>query len=332
MKVAFLTEMGFRSPVNRTQPDMRTEFAWMYALQAEHYPLPQYTAVAGFDFVFIIWPKGALSLNAEGLPLTNPNPERLYNQLCASGEIERIVPYLKQKNSKVVYIQEGPGWWWEDYTLQEQIYHARILAESDVIFCHNESDRKYYAHYGKPLFVMNSLIIEEMVKDITPNPQNKVILGGNFCRWYGGMKSFMVSQVFNNWEVWAPSMHNRQPGEEALVRHLPYLSWINWMQTLSTFKVGIHMMPTAAAGTFSLNCAYLGVPVIGNKEVDTQAYCHSQTSVDVDNVVEAMATAERLFTDASFYRECSEAARTKARELFIKEPWLKRMEEILKSI
>ena len=37
MKVAFFTEMGFQGKIPRTHENMRTEFAWMVALNANHY-------------------------------------------------------------------------------------------------------------------------------------------------------------------------------------------------------------------------------------------------------------------------------------------------------
>ena len=39
MKIAFFTEMPFNGKVPRTQPNMRTEFAWMVGLGADHYNL-----------------------------------------------------------------------------------------------------------------------------------------------------------------------------------------------------------------------------------------------------------------------------------------------------
>ena len=36
MKIAFLTQMGFTGKVPRNHPNMRTEFAWMNALGANH--------------------------------------------------------------------------------------------------------------------------------------------------------------------------------------------------------------------------------------------------------------------------------------------------------
>ena len=68
-------------------------------------------------------------------------------------------------------------------------------------------------------------------------------------------------------------------------------------------------MPTAAAGTFSLNCAYLGIPCIGNLKVDTQFNCHTHLSVQVDDLMTARELARRLKLDKDFYQKCSTEAK-----------------------
>ena len=39
MKIAFFTEMEFQGKIPRNHPNMRTEFAWIVALEANHYNL-----------------------------------------------------------------------------------------------------------------------------------------------------------------------------------------------------------------------------------------------------------------------------------------------------
>ena len=39
MKVAFFTEMNFKGKISRSFKNMRTEFAWMCKLDADHYNL-----------------------------------------------------------------------------------------------------------------------------------------------------------------------------------------------------------------------------------------------------------------------------------------------------
>ena len=105
------------------------------------------------------------------------------------------------------------------------------------------------------------------------------------------------------------------------LNHLPRLTWLDWMKTLSTFKYAVHLMPTAAAGTFSLNCAYFGIPCIGNKNVDTQNICHPDLSVDIDDVEKARKLAIRLANDKEFYSECSNISKQKYQEYYNIEKW-----------
>ena len=41
MKIAFFTEMGFQGKISRTHENMRVEFAWMCALEADHWNINQ---------------------------------------------------------------------------------------------------------------------------------------------------------------------------------------------------------------------------------------------------------------------------------------------------
>ena len=56
MKVAFFTEMNFIGKIPRTHTNMRTEFAWMVALDADHYNINQ-VPEDKYDLGIIIIPK-----------------------------------------------------------------------------------------------------------------------------------------------------------------------------------------------------------------------------------------------------------------------------------
>jgi hypothetical protein len=304
MKIAFITEMGFEGKIPSDHTNMRTEFAWMHALDATHHSIYDITEVKKYDYVFVIPPKGLVCLNATGtkiLDAANPVSDLLASNLVTS---------LKSNNGKVFIVQEGPHWWFNDYELVDQIHYYNMLTACDGIFAHNESDMKYYrglvAH--TPVYLMRSLMIEHSIQSIKPGPQDKVIVGGNFARWYGGFESFITAQEFKV-PIWGQTSHAMRDGEDQLVQHLPRVMWTDWMKQLSTFKYAIHLMPTVAAGTFALNCAYLGIPCIGNIEVDTQKLCHPQLAVDVHDIEKARQLAEKLATDESFYKECSEQAK-----------------------
>ena len=326
MKIAFLSEMGFTAPILADHPNMRTEFAWMHALGAIHHPITDFPKVSGYDWVFLILPKGGVSLNSEGIAL-NDQPNR-FSQLYTLP----FVNDLKSRNKKVGFVQEGPVWYVNDFSVYDQFNFYNRLAECDVIFAHNETDKRWYEGWfpGKQVEVMPTLMIEELVQTVTPSPENKVMIGGNFCRWYGGFQSYLVASDFEC-PIYVPSSHASRPGEEQIpsLNVLPRMAWIDWMKTLSTFKYGVHLMPTIAAGTFSLNCAYFGIPCIGNLSVDTQWKCHPDTSVDAENVIDARKIAAALKNEPAFYKECSEKAKNNYREYFGLDTYRKKLEKIL---
>ena len=161
---------------------------------------------------------------------------------------------------------------------------------------------------------MPTLMLPERL-DIVPRSEwgDAVIIGGNMVRWYGGFDSYIVAQEFDM-PVYAPSMGRKIDREDEMdITHLPYMDWSEWIKALSQFHVGIHMMPTHAAGTFTLNCAFHGIPCIGYKGLDTQEELHPLLSVDDGDIETAKQLANKL-KDDSFYQECS----TMCRENYVK--------------
>lgn len=326
MRIAFLTEMGFHGKVPSNHPNARTEFAWMIALDAEHYPITEFRSVADYDWVMLILPKGGVGLNSEGIRLNN-DPNR-FAQFYAIPFVET----LKKFNKRVAYIQEGPSWYVNDFSLPDQFNFYNQLAECDVIFAHNDYDMRWYEGWfpQKKVTTIQSLMVEELVRSISPVQEDKAILGGNFCRWYGGFQSYLVASEFEC-PLFVQTSHCSQPGEDQIpnLTVLPRLVWVDWLKTLSTFRYGVNLMPTIAAGTFSLNCAYFGIPCIGNKKVDTQRLCFPYLSVDAEDVRTARDMASRLKTDPDFYLECSNTAKLAYRNLYDFDVWQKRMYNFL---
>ena len=326
MKIAFLTEMGFIGKVPENHPNMRTEFAWMHALDADHYNIHLFASsknLTNYDHIFIIFPKGKVFLSAEGSKIidgVNPATELLKHD---------IVGILKQRGNKSVhYIQEGPHWFYNDYEIADQIGFYNFLSNCDTLFTHNESDVSYYKGLfpKKPIRPIGTLMIDTLIKDIVPTKEDKTIIGGNFSRWYGGFESYIVAGEFKN-PIWVQDSHAKRDNEEGIenLNHLPRLWWNEWMQELSTYKYAVHLMPTVAAGTFSLNCAYFGIPCIGNIDVDTQMYCHPNLAVDIKDLEYANSLARMLRDDKDFYDNCSKTAKENYNKYYSLEVWKERI-------
>jgi len=280
MKIAFFTEMGFVGKIPRTHKNMRTEFAWMCALEADHYNLAQ-TPQQNYDLGIIITPKN--------------KPQ--------SVDIDR----LKQFCDKIGIMQEGPSWYFQDYPLENQIHYYNNLLSSDILFVHNEQDKKYYKGLTNhpDIRVLQSLMITDQIKQFE-GERSGVMIGGNMVSWYGGFDSFMLASSITD-EIYSPKMGRAVPGEEQLgIKQLPYLEWTDWMFELSKRKIGIHMMRTHAAGTFALNCSYLGIPCLGYEGLDTQRILHPELTVADGDLGTARKLINKLYNDEEFYILCSE--------------------------
>jgi hypothetical protein len=204
-------------------------------------------------------------------------------------------------------MQEGPHWYFQDYPMDQQIWFYNCLMEMDFILCHNEIDVKYYKGLtGKKCYVNPTLMLEEMGNGISiPVKKDSVIIGGNMVRWYGGFDSYIVASEFES-PIYAPSMGRKIDREDEMdIIHLDYMTWVDWIVTIKQFKYGVHLMPTVAAGTFTMNCAYWGIPCIGYKGLDTQEKLHPSLSVDRGDLNSARNLAKKLKNDKYFYDECS---------------------------
>ena len=85
------------------------------------------------------------------------------------------------------------------------------------------------------------------------------------------------------------SMGRKQKEEDMIpdITYLPYMSWRQWINHIGQYRVGVHLMRTHAAGTFSMNLSWHGTPVIGYKGLDTQDLLHPQTTIEVGDLVGA---------------------------------------------
>ncbi len=280
MKIAFFTEMGFKGKIPRNHKNMRTEFAWMVALDADHYHL-QDKVNQKYDL--------GIAINSK------KHPEWV--------NVDR----LKEFCSKVAVMQEGPFWLFQDYELPNQIHYFNNLTSADIVLSHNEQDKNYYQGLTNhpDVRVMPSLMVEDPIKISTPINRSGIMIGGNMVSWYGGFDSFMLASSTTD-EIYSPKMGRAIEGEEQLgIKQLPYLQWNEWISALNKCKIGIHMMRTHAAGTFALNCSYLGIPCIGYEGLDTQRILHPNLTVKDGDLNQARIILNKLWNDVDFYKENS---------------------------
>ncbi len=304
MNIAFFTENDFEGEVLRSHKNMRTEMAWMSTLQAYHYNIHhQYSGYQQYDLGIVIIPKKNSAI-----------------------DLDRI----KERCHKVAIMQEGPHTYWQDYDMNHQVHYYNNLMDADFLLCHNEYDRKYYSGLTKkPVYVLPSLMIDDYITE-SSNTKDAVIIGGNMCSWYGGMDSYVASTGFEL-PIYAPSMGRKVEGESAVVTHLPYMKWLEWMTELSTYKYAVHLMRTYAAGTFMLNTSYFGIPTICYNTTDTAKVLHPLTSVNEGDMERVNELVMKL-KDPKFYKLCSETTKKRYNEYYTEDKWLQYWEKIARNI
>ena len=320
MNIAFFSESTFDGKIPRDFDNMRTEYAWYVALDAMHHYVGHLPSMDDnmYDLGIIIVPKTKIE------------------QLIQVNLIEQ----MKRVCKKIGFMQEGPSWYFQDYPMEQQIWFYNTLMEMDVIFAHNQSDVKYFKGLTQKehVYQNKSLMIEDGLKE-SKIKNNNVIIGGNMVRWYGGFDSYMVASEFGKWdrestEIHAPSMGRKIELEDQMenLTHLPYMNWVDWVNHLSQFKYAVHLMPTHAAGTFALNCAYWGIPCIGYKGLDTQQELHPHCTISEGNLEHAREIAKRLITHQDFYEQCSKEAREKYKECFSEEVYIYNMNKVIEGV
>jgi len=313
MSIAFFTESEFEGKISRDFDNMRTEYAWYVVLNSTHHSITKLHTLDNkmYDLGIVIIPK----MNLETI-----------SQYPMIKEMKRIC-------NKIGFMQEGPHWYFQDYPMEQQIWFYNCLIEMDVIFCHNNLDVKYFKGFtGKTNVYRNqSLMITDYIRK-SDIKQDSVMIGGNMCRWYGGFDSYIVAQKFDCL-IYAPSMGRKIDREDEMdINHLPYMTWLEWQTELSKHRYAVHLMTTHAAGTFALNCAYLGIPCIGYRGLDTQEECHPNLSVGFGDLDTAVKLAKMLKEDNEFYTECSELAKYNFKTYFGEETYIYNMNKILNKV
>ena len=118
---------------------------------------------------------------------------------------------------------------------------------------------------------------------------------------YGGFDSYQVALEITD-DITSITTGRMKPEEKGLFKHLDWMYWSEWINTLSQYHVGVQL-GTAAAGTFNLNCSFHGIPCIAYSNSNTQKILHPKTTVELGDVVGAKDIARKL-KDKTFYNEC----------------------------
>ena len=308
MKIGFFSEAGYEGKVPRNHPNMRTDVAWVCALDATHHPLPKIETLPDnlYDVGVMILPKKREML------LEYPLLEQ-YRRVC----------------KKVTVMQESYYNYWHDSPIAEQIWYFNFIASMDLIFCHNDVDLKYYNGLTN---VRTELLPTVMITDgivVRNEWGNGTIIGGNWVKDYGGFDSYQVALELGN-PITAVTTGRMKPEESEVLNHIPWVLWREWIDILSQFNVGVQL-GTAAAGTFNLNCSFHGIPCIAYSNSNTQRILHPLTTVELGEIDKAKDIANKL-KDEKFYKLCMDTTQKRYEMYYTEEKFFSHTERIFTSL
>ena len=308
MKIAFFSEAGYTGKVSRDNPNMRTDVAWVCALDATHHPISTIHELPdnSYDVGIMILPKNRK-------PLLNYPLLEQYKRVC----------------KKVSIMQESYYNYWQDSSIEEQIWYFNFITEMDLIFCHNDIDLTYYNGLTnvRTELLQSLMITDDIVK--RSDYGKGVVIGGNFVWAYGGFDSYQVATEITD-DVTAVTTGRMKPEEEGVLKHIPWVLWKDWINILSQFNVGIQL-GTASAGTFNLNCSFHGIPCIGYSNVNTQKILHPSTTVEVGDIGGAKEIARKL-KDDKFYDKCMKETQRIYENYYSEKQFLKHTSKIIESL
>jgi len=323
MKIGFFSEAGYEGKIPRNHPNMRTDVAWVCALDATHHPIPTLQNLPNnlYDVGIMIIPK------KRDMLIDYPLLEQ-YRRVC----------------KKVTVMQESYYNYWQDSEIAEQIWYFNFITEMDLIFCHNDVDLSYYSGLTNvrtellPSLMITDGIVRRAdklvdhyndIESTFSHIQRDIIIGGNWVRDYGGFDSYQVGLEISD-DITAVTTGRMKPEEEQVMKHLPWMLWKEWINTLSNFKYGIQL-GTAAAGTFNLNCSFHGIPCIAYSNSNTQNILHPLTTVELGDMDKAKHIARKL-RDEKFYNLCSETTIKRYDTFYSEEVFVKNVRSVIQSI
>jgi len=227
-------------------------------------------------------------------------------------KLQTIVPFL---DSNVVLItQESSIFDWFDWHAEEQQLYISILAKAKAFMYHSHFDMEIMKAFCSTFIKYpgcTNLVIDtpKQFQDglyaLIPNPIKRFQRGMITHKLVVDTVKDMpiYSMRYNppqNYQLSFPEAYTL-PGIQ-LIDRLPS---DQWMQLVYGAKFGVDINREFSGGNCSLEFGSLGVPLIGNEQLDTQRDIFPDISFEFSDYTGIKQAIHRLNTDEDFYMEVS---------------------------
>lgn len=222
------------------------------------------------------------------------------------------------KNNVIFVSQEGTIFDWFDWSAIEQKLYIQLLSKSKAFLYHSEYDKKMMSVFIDKFVKWNGCINIFVDEPRSFGDGEYVSLPAPIKRYQRGMitHKLAIDSIKNvpiysieynrpsginllsfpdNYELDGISIHTRMPHYE-------------WMGFIHGSKFGIDIHREFSGGNCSLEYGALGVPLIGNINLDTQRDIFPDLSFDFMDYDSIKNTTHLLLNDKDFYEEVSKKA------------------------
>jgi len=247
----------------------------------------------------------------------------IFIQTPTSDESNKLTALLSIMDSNTVFInQETNIFDWFDWTADAQQLYIKCLSKCKAFCYHNEHDKKVMEAFTNKFIKYPGCVnlISDEIKTIESG--NYISIAGPFKRYQRGMivHKLIYDTVPNDIEVRCMK-YNRPPEGVGLtslsfpdsyslgnMKFQNFMHVDEWISYIYNCKFGIDIQRDFSCGNNSIEFASLGVPLIGNIQLDCQKDLYPYTSFEYTDYKAIKECITRLLTDADFYSLVSKTA------------------------
>lgn len=221
-------------------------------------------------------------------------------------------------NNKVFINQESSIFDWFDWPAPEQQLYIKILSKVQAFLYHSEHDKEVMK-----IFINNFIKYPGCINFTISSPKlfnlNQYVLIPNpIKRYQRGMISHkLVTDILPNEEIYGMTYNyplqnynlafpdKYQVGNMKL---LPRVSFNDWIGIINGAKFGVDIHREFSGGNVSLEFGALGVPLVGNLDLDIQRNIFPDLSFECKDYDNIKKIIKMLNEDKDFYEEVSKKA------------------------
>lgn len=227
---------------------------------------------------------------------------------------------LCDKGKKVVLFQEAETPWALTRSWEEQKSFIELLGKVDLFLTHNTSDVEYWGRLRplKATLRWRTCIDVDWIRThmnpalFSPFNERPILFGSSYDDRANGLAGLIACK-----DLGRPLWHqNRSSGYEDRNREMPALigvkidkeiphgGWFDWLNGIHGTYIAVHPMPAAAAGRDQIAFAALGIPCIGNEDLDIQGDLFPNLRVKPYDVRQISDLVKNLLMNETFYLNC----------------------------